>query len=115
MSSGSIQSVLQETRVFNPPAEFAKAAHVSSMEQYQQIWDEAKADPEAFWAKVGTDMIDWFQPFEKTLDWSKAPFAEWYVGGKLNAAPKYRYYDAQCLYSPATADRRASRFPYGPG
>ena len=86
MSSGSIQSVLNETRVFNPPAEFTKAAHISSMEQYQQIWDEAKADPDQFWAKVGTDMIDWFQPFEKTLDWSNAPFAEWYVGGKLNAA-----------------------------
>ena len=86
MSTGSIQSVLNETRVFNPPAEFAKAAHVSSMEQYQQIWDEAKADPDQFWSKVGTDMIDWFQPFEKTLDWSNAPFAEWYIGGKLNAA-----------------------------
>ncbi len=84
--TGSIQSVLQETRVFEPPAEFAAAAHVSSLAQYQKIWDEAKADPETFWGKVANDTIDWFEPFSQTLDWSGAPFAKWFVGGKLNAS-----------------------------
>lgn len=84
--SGSIQSVLQETRTFYPSAEFSAAAHVSSLEQYQQIWDSAKNDPEKFWGHVGNELLDWFEPFQKTLDWSNAPFAQWYVGGKTNAA-----------------------------
>ena len=43
---GSIQSVLVENRVFPPPADFARSAHVSSLEQYQQLWDRARDDPD---------------------------------------------------------------------
>ena len=43
-SSGSITSVLQETRVFPPPPEFARAAHVESIEAYQALWDRARQD-----------------------------------------------------------------------
>ncbi|MET0930646.1 MAG: acetate--CoA ligase, partial [Aeromicrobium sp.] len=30
--------------------------------------------------------LDWGTPFTQVLDWSDAPFAKWFVGGKLNAA-----------------------------
>jgi acetyl-CoA synthetase len=49
--SGSITSVLQETRVFPPAPEFARTAHVSSIEEYQALWNRAKDDPEGFWGE----------------------------------------------------------------
>jgi acetyl-CoA synthetase len=82
--SGSITSVLQETRVFPPPAQFAKAAHVGSLDEYQALWRRAKDDPEGFWAEQA-QMLTWFKPWEKVLDW-KPPFARWFVGGQLNAS-----------------------------
>ncbi len=48
---GSITSVLQETRVFPPPAEFASKAHIGSMAQYEALWNRAKDDPEGFWGE----------------------------------------------------------------
>ena len=48
---GSITSVLQETRVFPPPEEFARKAHISSLAQYEALWNRAKDDPEGFWAE----------------------------------------------------------------
>ena len=43
---GSIESVLIENRVFRPPAEFSRNAHISSLDQYQEMWNRAKDDPE---------------------------------------------------------------------
>ena len=39
----------------------------------------------AFWAKQA-ERITWAEPFTEVLDWSNAPFAKWFVGGKLNAS-----------------------------
>jgi acetyl-CoA synthetase len=80
----SITSVLNESRVFPPPPEFARAAHVSSLEQYDALWNRAKDDPEGFWGEMA-GAIDWIQPWSKVLDW-KPPFAKWFVGGKLNVS-----------------------------
>ena len=49
-SSGQIDSVMIETRLFPPSDEFSSHATIGSMEAYQSLYDEAKADPEAFWA-----------------------------------------------------------------
>lgn len=38
---------------------------------------------ESFWAKQSRG-IDWFNSFEKTLEWN-LPFAKWFVGGMTNA------------------------------
>src|SRR5690349_2093574 len=48
---GSIESVLVESRVFPPPEAFARAAHISSLDQYESTWNRAKDDPEGFWAE----------------------------------------------------------------
>ena len=39
----------------------------------------------AFWAKQA-NRLSWATPFTEVLDWSEAPFAKWFVGGKLNVA-----------------------------
>jgi len=77
-----IDSTLRENRVFPPPPEFSSRAHVQSLEQYEAMYRESIADPEAFWAKAAAE-IDWIEPWKKVLEWD-LPWAKWFVGGKLN-------------------------------
>ena len=83
MSQPTIESILHEDRLFQPPAEFSQAAHIQSREQYQQLYDRAKANPEAFWAELAEKELSWFQKWDTVLDW-QPPFAKWFVGGKIN-------------------------------
>ncbi len=83
MSDSTIESVLQEQRVFEPSPAFSQAARIPSMEAYQKLYDEAEADPQAFWARLAEQELDWFQKWDTVLDW-QPPFAKWFVGGKIN-------------------------------
>ena len=49
------------------------------------MYDEAAADRLGFWAEQAGH-LSWAEPFTEVLDWSGAPFAKWFVGGKLNVA-----------------------------
>jgi propionyl-CoA synthetase len=40
-------------------------------------------DPENFWRKEA-ERIDWHTPFSQVLDYSRPPFANWFVGGQTN-------------------------------
>src|SRR5215471_20312056 len=82
-TSASIESVLQENRVFSPPKEFSKQAHIKSLTQYRKLYREPVDAPEKFWAKQAKDELVWFQPWKKALHWEE-PFAQWFVGGQLN-------------------------------
>jgi acetyl-CoA synthetase len=84
-TGGQIDTVMHEKRLFPPPKEFAAKARIKSLEEYQQLWDRAAADPPQFWAELAREELHWFEPFEKPLVW-KAPFAEWFAGGKTNAS-----------------------------
>ncbi|GAC1449849.1 MAG: acetate--CoA ligase [Ktedonobacterales bacterium] len=66
--------------VIPPPAAFAAAANVRDA----SIYDRARQDPIAFWGEQAT-RLTWRRPWERVLDW-EAPWAQWYVGGQLNAA-----------------------------
>ena len=83
MSETNIESILQENRTFTPPAEFSEQAHIKSLEQYNELYEKAKNDPEGFWGELAEQELEWFEPWEKVLDW-QPPFAKWFVGGKLN-------------------------------
>ena len=84
-NSGIIESVLQERRKFDPPADFARAAHVGSFAEYERLYAEAERDPEGFWAGVARAELDWFHPWTRVLEWNP-PFAKWFDGGKLNVS-----------------------------
>ena len=81
--STDIQSSLNEKRLFPPPADFSATAHVPSITDYERLYEEADRDPEKFWGAIA-GQLEWFKPWTKVLDWSDAPFAKWFVGGKLN-------------------------------
>src|SRR5256885_9000144 len=82
----SIETVLQEKRVFPPPAEFVKQANISGMDAYRKLVAEAEHDFEGFWARLARENLLWSKPFTKTLDQSKAPFFKWFHDGELNAS-----------------------------
>ncbi len=83
-SSLTIQSVLQEQRVFPPAPDVAAKARVGSLEAYQRLAAAAKDDPEGFWGEAARRELHWFKPFDSVLDWSEPPFARWFEGGLTN-------------------------------
>jgi acetyl-CoA synthetase len=80
VTDDAISNLANETRHFDPPAEFAANANATA-----SAYDEAKADRLGYWAKEA-ERISWDTPFTEVLDWSNPPFAKWFIGGKLNAA-----------------------------
>ncbi|MDT5336449.1 MAG: acetyl-CoA synthetase [Mycobacterium sp.] len=65
---------------YPPPAAFAADANATA-----GIYDEAERDRLAFWG-TQAERLSWQTPFTEVLDWSEAPFAKWFVGGRLNVA-----------------------------
>ena len=80
----TIESVLQEQRLFTPPAELAAAARIGSLEAYRALCERADADPDGFWGELARSELHWFEPFHTVLDWSNPPFARWFEGGTTN-------------------------------
>ena len=76
----TLSALLHEERRFPPSAEFAAQANAKA-----DLYDEAAADPEAFWEKQA-HRLSWATRWNQVLDWSNAPFARWFVGGTINAA-----------------------------
>ena len=97
MSTSSIESVLTETRSFAPPKEFAAAARVGSMADYEKLYRRADEDPDGFWADIAGELA-WDKRWNRVLDW-KLPDAKWFVGGRLNAS-------ASCLDRHVTTWRK---------
>src|SRR6186713_377779 len=71
---------MDESRVFPPDPSFTAQANATA-----DLYAEAEADFEEFWAKRARERIDWSKPFETTLEWD-LPFAKWFTGGELNVA-----------------------------
>ncbi len=84
VKSGQIVNVMKEERLFPPPKDFVEKARINSVQQYEQMWQEAAEDPEGFWGKYASE-LHWFKPYTKVLKWNE-PFAEWFVGGQTNAS-----------------------------
>jgi acetyl-CoA synthetase len=79
-SQPEIENLLAEARTFPPSPEFVAQANGTS-----DLYSEAEADFEAFWAKRARERISWSRPFDRTLEWD-LPFAKWFGGGELNIA-----------------------------
>ncbi|MCI0366013.1 MAG: acetate--CoA ligase, partial [Phycisphaerales bacterium] len=85
--SSSIESILQEKRLFHPPADFSQrigGAYIKSMDDYRKLYKRSIEDPEGFWSEKARE-LDWFKPWTagKVVEW-KIPDAKWFVGGKTN-------------------------------
>ncbi len=81
-----IESVLHETRVFEPPEDLARTARVAGIGAYRELVREAEDDWEGFWSRQARDEIEWVRPFTRTHDGSGAPFHRWFDDGTLNVS-----------------------------
>ncbi|HET7455666.1 MAG TPA: acetate--CoA ligase [Solirubrobacterales bacterium] len=77
---------LLEVEKFEPSEEFRAKALWSD----PQVYEEAAADPEAWWTRQAKELLDWDVEPTQGLDDSNPPFYKWFADGKLNAS-------AQCL------------------
>src|ERR1700710_2865262 len=71
-----------EVERFEPPPEFRERARWTDPE----IYDEAAADPEAWWLRQATELLDWDTVPTQALNDSDPPFYKWFEDGRLNAS-----------------------------
>ncbi len=84
----AIDSLMTETRTFPPPASIKANAHVNSMEQYQEMWEQSINDPDGFWLKQAR-RLTWFKKPTKSLEYtwdtkSRTIEHTWFADGELN-------------------------------
>jgi len=80
LNSIEVDTLLHEDRVFPPTKDFRAQANIND----ENIYTEAQKNREEFWAQWA-GKLDWFKPWKKILEWNP-PYAQWFVGGKLNAS-----------------------------
>jgi acetyl-CoA synthetase len=81
----SILSVMNEKRVFHPPKDFSKNAHIKSLKEYKKIYDYSIKNPDKFWAEKA-EQLHWFKKWKKVFRYTKKPFVKWFEGGKINVS-----------------------------
>jgi acetyl-CoA synthetase len=104
MSNETLENLMNETRTFLPSEEFAADANAQPF-----IYAQANQDRIAFWEEAA-DQLQWDRRWDQALHW-QAPFAQWFVGGRLNAS-------VNCLdrhVSEGRGDRIAFHFEGEPG
>ena len=53
------------------------------MTSIKEFHRQSIEQPDAFWGEQAK-LIDWHKPYTQTLDFSRPPFAKWFVGGETN-------------------------------
>src|SRR4051812_8111414 len=75
-------ATLLEVDKFEPPPEFREAALWND----PSVYEEASRDPEGWWLRQATELLDWVEEPTEGLDESNPPFYKWFADGKLNAS-----------------------------
>ena len=101
----SIESVMHESRVFEPNADMQKNAAIKGMDAYNALCKKANDNYEGFWADLANELLAWKKPFTKTLDESNAPFYKWFSDGELNVS-----YNCLDRHLPTRANKTAIIF-----
>ena len=72
-------------KVFPPPVSASQNAHVSSLEQYRELYERSINDPDGFWTEQANRLV-WEQQWNTVREWdyNKAEI-KWFIGGKINA------------------------------
>jgi acetyl-CoA synthetase len=80
----------EEPKFYEPPMELAENSNIMAFMKKHNIRNldellERARDLEWYWGEMAKE-LDWFKPWTKVLDESKAPFYRWFVDGKFNIA-----------------------------
>ena len=85
MANKNIVSVLQEERVFPPPAQFSARARLKPAD-LEALSRHAQTDYTGFWAQLAREHLVWHKPFTVSLDEQDAPNFRWFTDGELNVS-----------------------------
>ncbi|MBA3582435.1 MAG: acetate--CoA ligase [Gammaproteobacteria bacterium] len=104
-----LDSVLIENRRFPPAKNFSQHATLKNTD-VAALKQQAETDFIGFWDQLATRHLDWQTPYTRVLDDSRAPFYEWFTGGKINVS-------ANCLdrHLKTRGDKTAIIFEGEPG
>ena len=88
--SKAMDSLMSESRTFPPSAALREGAYVSSMEQYQEMYDRSINDPDGFWLEQA-ESLHWFKKPTRSLVYTwdtagKTVDHTWFNDGELNVA-----------------------------
>jgi len=86
----AIDSLMTEERTFPPPASIKANAYITSIEQYQQMWEKSINNPDSFWLEQAKT-LSWFKEPTKSLRYtwdtkSRKIEHTWFADGELNVA-----------------------------
>ena len=76
-------------RFYKPSDEVVEHANITAymrskgFQTYEELYNWSIANPQEFWADQAQE-LSWFEPWQKVLDDSQAPFYKWFVGSKTN-------------------------------
>ncbi len=76
---------MSDDRIYNPPAEFAKHARVTSLDDYRAEYERSIEDPESYWAEVATEFV-WEQAWDTVCDYDfdRDVSIRWFDGARTN-------------------------------
>ena len=86
----SMDSLMSEGRTFPPPPELQAAAHISSCEQYDEMYKRSIEDSDGFWLEQA-ETLDWIKKPTKAREYvwdTEARKIEhtWFADGELNVS-----------------------------
>ena len=72
-------------KIFKPDPKTSASSHISSLEQYRELYEHSINEPLEFWEKTAR-RLSWYHPWNdvRDFDFFKGQI-EWFSGGKLNA------------------------------
>jgi len=82
---------LELKEVYPVPDWARKQAYIKSRAEYEKLWKRSIKEPDAFWAEIATEYVDWFKKWDKVEDYNfdvqKGPiYVKYFEGGKLNVS-----------------------------
>jgi acetyl-CoA synthetase len=71
--------LVEDVKYYTPDPQYKKNAW---MGDYQKSYKKFLANPDAFWAKIATE-LDWKRPWSTVKEWNY-PYAKWFLNAQLN-------------------------------
>ena len=98
----SIESMMQELRVVDPPDWITERAYIKSMEEYEVMYKRSVEDPEGFWAEQAENMLYWHKKWDTVLDYEfdtgrRYPRPNWWYGGPIEAFERAIFYGEEAF------------------
>ncbi len=89
LSFENTDNILIEERVFPPSNDLVSNANITAymkskgFDNYDAFYQWSLANRFEYWEDQAKE-LHWFEPWQKTFEWTTKPFFKWFTGGKFN-------------------------------